>query len=173
MAAQLHAAWQAGTGRPFPDWAPEELADVADLVLPLIPAVTAAARWRLGLPAVVEGEHYPRALNVHTLAWRLLTMARYLGLRTTDIPLWVEVLATGPDVQAVGPSWDLGFFHADADAWVATGLPGGLMPLAHAAGLSPAEAVERHAAGTLDAEGLRMLAGLRGRLMPTTFPTAV
>ena len=100
--------------------------------------------------------------------WSSLRIALGGGRTTDDAAAmrWLTILASAPDL----PSYYLlvRMLNGTADRtalrqWHALGPVG---PLAYAAGLTPVEAAQRQHAGTLDAESMRMLAGLRGWLLP-------
>ncbi|MPQ99096.1 hypothetical protein GB931_14430 [Modestobacter sp. I12A-02628] len=69
----------------------------------------------------------------------------------------LEVWVAGPGGRAEGSAGPGGAGH---------GVPHALAPLAHAAGLGPAEAARLARAGALDADELRTLAALRGHPLP-------
>ena len=120
----------------------------------------------LGLPRIRPVEARDIAGDLLT-AWLRLDR-QFKGLDLDAAP-WIAVMAGAPnrlllkavqDVATSDPGYPAPEFRT---AWQKLG-PAGLM--AFAAGLSLDEAQQRAAAGTLDADGLAVLAGLRGWRFP-------
>ena len=172
--AALHDAWYAATGaHHLSPVMVTALARDPESALLLIPRVAAVAEWRLGGRF---GELPWLAGRLLEFAWRIygqaLTREDVLG---GDVLGWVEVVAAAPGLDATAYRPVLDVTPTEVHRWSALGLAAGLAPLCHAAGLERREVVARYRAGGVTAEGVAVLAALRGYCFPPTadlVPTA-
>jgi hypothetical protein len=152
----VRAGWTAGTV--------SHLKALADYAI--------AHRTMKYVEAAKYGGQYGVSLNERICGW--FGWPAQSGIHDTcSLPVfleWLAVVAGTPELVAGEHSGHAASLTTSQD-WAALVKPwrgaGRWGPLAYAAGLDPVEAVERHAAGTLDAGELLLLAGLRGYILPT------
>lgn len=140
-----------------------------------------AVEHRTGVGSIFADHVEPEDRRREAFAWLEEVGTRLLRtgcLPRTEILGWIEAAAAAPLFeQGVSAVRTLVTRREDGhparvnqptamSAW-RWQIPADLAPLAFAAGLTPTEARVRAAAGTLTADGLRTLAGLRGWRFPS------
>ena len=157
-------AWRRGSGT-VPSGPGLGALDRLGATVEQVDRITRIARDALG----VEGTPGTAvAASVHALAWELTLFGERLRRSgwpdQEDVYAWLEVAAMSPVCRApkaYAHEVTMPFTAADLRMWHGAQLPAGLAALAYAAGMRRAEAVRQAQAGTLDADGLRLLAALR------------
>ena len=169
----LGGAWLAGCGSALSKWNLVVLSD-SGITPARVEPILASARTALGvsLPVPPPADGDPET-SVHRLAMELVVLASRLwrrndfasraSLRWTDAEVfaWIAMLAGAPTVEIGNPRVSVPGDATTLTQWRAA-VPGVVGPLAYAAGLTMAEAEEGFRWGTLNAEDLAVLAGLRG-----------
>ena len=149
-------------------WSTSILADVRTLAVHALNQQGGyVQRMRLALN---QQDEHPTHILGRLLLNDLMQCCAWTRLPADDAIRWIEVLAGAPNEDAADTIAKTltpqRFFQPDlpeapAATW-SRNLPAALAPLAFTAGLTLDEATALHASGSLDAPGLRALAGLRG-----------
>ena len=176
--AAANRAWVAGCGSRLSAWDRKFLVD-GGVTVERIDRITAVARAVLGVTEIETPTEepperplaWPLKTPVHMLAWQMAANGRsmwgwtYRDVWTDDeVFAWLEMFAGHPEIRASGAWHEARVLVPLLVNWHLK--MGRLGLLAYAAGLTFDEALERHAAGTLDAGELVTLASLIGWRLP-------